>query len=194
MPFFERYEVYQFSTEVFVYDENEKEYYGRSALAAMSNSTALLYAYDKITAGIGASEAEISVYNGTNAITQAEIKTVLDAYRRDHTEHFWMGNSYSISYTTATVISLRPTYIMSGAELETAKETFDDAVDEMLSGITSVMSEYEREKLLHDRLAAKITYVETSNAHNAYGAIVEGKAVCEGYAEAYQYLLQCAGL
>lgn len=160
----------------------------------MSNSTALLYAYDKITAGIGASEAEISVYNGTNAITQAEIKTVLDAYRRDHTEHFWMGNSYSISYTTATVISLRPTYIMSGAELETAKETFDDAVDEMLSGITSVMSEYEREKLLHDRLAAKITYVETSNAHNAYGAIVEGKAVCEGYAEAYQYLLQCAGL
>lgn len=178
----------------FSLEENAIEYYGRSALAAMSNSTALLYAYDKITAGIGASEAEISVYNGTNAITQAEIKTVLDAYRRDHTEHFWMGNSYSISYTTATVISLRPTYIMSGAELETAKETFDDAVDEMLSGITSVMSEYEREKLLHDRLAAKITYVETSNAHNAYGAIVEEKAVCEGYAEAYQYLLQCAGL
>lgn len=182
------------NVSTFSLEENAIEYYGRSALEAMSNSTALLYAYDKITAGIGASEAEISVYNGTNAITEAEIKTVLDAYRRDHTEHFWIGNSYFISQTTATVISLLPTYIMSGTELETAKKTFDDAVDEMLSGITSVMSEYEIEKLLHDRLAAKITYVETSNAHNAYGAIVEGKAVCEGYAEAYQYLLQRAGL
>lgn len=43
-------------------------------------------------------------------------------------------------------------------------------------------------------MAASISYEETDNAHNAYGALVEGKAVCEGYAEAYQFLLQCAGL
>ena len=65
----------------------------------------------------------------------------------------------------------------------------------MLSGITSSMSEYAREKLLHDRLAARVTYDGTgANAHNAYGALVEGKAVCEGYAEAFQYLLQKAGI
>lgn len=172
------------------------DYYGRAALDEMENDTALLYAYDQITAGVAACETKISVYNGKNAITTEEFKTVFDAYLRDHPEHFWIGNDY-IRYTDPTyskVISLEPTYIMSGAELEAAKEKFNSAVGELLSGITSSMSEYDREKLLHDRLAAKISYAETDNAHNAYGAIVEGEAVCEGYAEAYQYLLQLAGL
>lgn len=182
------------SVSTFALTENAIEYYGRSALAAMTNSTALLYAYDAIVTGIGASETEISVYNGTNAITVDEMKMVYNAYLCDHTEHFWLGSSYSIGYNSKTALSLKPSYVMSGTELETAKEAFNDAVSELLSGITPAMSEYEREKLLHDRLAAKINYVETSNAHNAYGAIVEGEAVCEGYAEAYQYLLQRAGL
>lgn len=170
------------------------EYYGRSALSAMENSKALLYAYDQLVSGIGASESEISVYNGTDVITKDEVATALDAYMRDHTEHFWIGNSYGISYNSKTILSMSPSYLMSGTELEKAKEAFDAAVSEMLSGITPAMSEYEREKLLHDRLAAKVTYTGADNAHNAYGALVEGKAVCEGYAEAYQYLLQCAGL
>lgn len=172
------------------------EYYGRAALAEMANSTALLYAYDQITAGVAASETEISVYNGTNAITEEGFKVAFNAYLRDHPEHFWLGNTYSyyFNYTVNTVSSLLPKYIMSGTELEAAKAAFDSTVGELLTGISSSMSEYNREKLLHDRLAAKISYVETSNAHNAYGAIVEGEAVCEGYAEAYQYLLQLAGL
>ena len=178
----------------FVLARSAVEYYGRSALADMSNSTALLYAYDMIVDGVGTSKDRISVYNGTNAITQDEIKTVLDAYRRDHTEHFWLGNGYSVNYTEATVTEIVPTYIMSGIALETAKTKFNESVAELLSGITSSMSEYEREKTLHDRLAAKASYESADNAHNAYGAIVEGKAVCEGYAEAYQYLLQLAGL
>lgn len=172
------------------------EYYGRAALAEMPNSTALLYAYDQITAGVAACETEISVYNGTNAITKDEFKVAFVSYLRDHPEHFWLGNTYSyyFNHTDGTVRSLLPIYIMSGTELEAAKAAFDSAVGELLTGISSSMSEYDREKLLHDRLAAKISYIETGNAHNAYGAIVEGEAVCEGYAEAYQYLLQLAGL
>ncbi len=172
------------------------EYYGRAALAEMPNSTALLYAYDQITAGVAACETEISVFNGTNAITKEEFKVAFVSYLRDHPEHFWLGNTYSyyFNHTDGTVRSLLPIYIMSGTELEAAKAAFDSAVGELLTGISSSMSEYDREKLLHDRLAAKISYVETGNAHNAYGAIVEGEAVCEGYAEAYQYLLQLAGL
>ena len=171
------------------------EYYGRNALSGLANKDALLYAYDRIVSGVENSAATIGIYNGANAITQEELKAVFDAYRRDHTEHFWLGNSYSISYNTATVLSLTPSYTLSGTALQTAKTAFDAAVSEMLSGITSSMSEYAREKLLHDRLAARVTYDGTgANAHNAYGALMEGKAVCEGYAEAFQYLLQKAGI
>ena len=189
-----RFTVESFSP--FVLARNAIEYYGRSALKNLPNSTALLYAYDQITAGVGKSEAEISVYNGTDVITENELMTVLDAYRFDHTEHFWFGNNYSCSWnsTVGTVDSLKPSYTMSGTELEDAKARFNTAAAELLNGITSSMSEYDREKELHDRLAARVSYVDSGNAHNAYGALAEGKAVCEGYAKAYQYLLQRAGL
>ena len=37
-------------------------------------------------------------------------------------------------------------------------------------------------------------YIESANAHNAYGAFVDGVAVCEGYAEAFQVLLHRVGI
>ncbi len=173
------------------------EYYGREALLSLANKEALLFAYDQIVRGVESSAESISVFNGVNPITKEELETVFDAYRRDHTEHFWLGNGYTISYdsTTAVAHSIAPTYTLSGAALESAKTAFNVAVAEMLSGITSTMSEYEREKLLHDRLAEKATYDDTAaNAHNAYGALVENRAVCDGYANALQYLLQKAGI
>ncbi|MGN0494216.1 MAG: transglutaminase domain-containing protein [Acutalibacteraceae bacterium] len=182
------------SCSPFVLVSNVIEYYGRAALSKLSNADALLYAYDKISEDVEASAAEISVYNGTDTITQPELETVLDAYRRDRTEHFWLGNACEIISADGTVTSVKPEYIMSGDELETAKAAFNAAAEALLAGITSDMSEYEREKLLHDRLAAAVSYEETANAHNAYGALVGGKAVCEGYAKAYHYLLQLAGL
>ena len=181
----------------FLLVERSTEYYGRSALASLPNKEALLYAYDQIVSGVENGAESIGIYDGTNTITQDEIKTVFDAYRRDHTEQFWLGNAYSVTYdpSTSSAVSLVPTYILSGTALATAKAAFRAAVSEMLDGITSSMSEFEREKLLHDRLAVKVTYDGTAaNAHNSYGAIVEGKAVCEGYAEAFQYLLRKAGI
>ena len=170
------------------------DYYCRGALAKLSNATALLYAYDQIVAGVEESLESISVYNGTDPITVEEVRTVVDAYRRDHTEHFWFGNQYNMSYNSTTVLKMLPTYIMEGEALEQARQRFEAALDSMLEGITGETSEFERELMLHDRLAGVVTYVDSDNAHNAYGALVEGKAVCEGYAEALQCLLHRAGI
>ena len=169
-------------------------YYGRDALSALTNSTALLYAYDQLAAGVETSADSITVYNGTNAITQAELKMVMDVYKRDYAHHFWLGDSYQIYSSATSVVRIKPTYTMTGTDLETAKTIFEQKVTNILSGITNSMSEYEKELYLHDKLAGMITYVESTHAHNAYGALVEGKAVCEGYAEALQYLLQRVGI
>ena len=170
------------------------EYYGREALSKLPNSTALLYAYDRIAEGVEASSASITVYDGVNSITTEEVKLVFSTYVRDYAHHFWLGNGYQISRTSTTAVSVIPTYIMSGSQLEAAKAEFESAVAEMLSGITPSMSDYEKELYLHDRLAAKVTYVSDTNAHNSYGALVDGRAVCEGYAEALQYLLHRVGI
>ena len=61
-----------------------------------------------------------------------------------------------------------------------------------------VMTEYQKELILHDYLVEHCTYSfgsETNdNEYRAYGALVEQKAVCNGYAEAMALLLSCAGV
>ena len=57
----------------------------------------------------------------------------------------------------------------------------------MLEGIDGGMPEAERERLLHDRLVQAVSYdtgLDKPNIYNAYGAIVDRVAVCEGYARA----------
>lgn len=170
------------------------EYYCRNALKELENSKALLFAYDKIVEGVENCTSKINVYDGENPISIEEIDVVMDAYRRDHAEHFWMNSGYSVLYNTVTVNSIEATYLFSGSALERAKAEMEQAIEQILSGITEEMSEFEKELYLHDTLADRITYVESENAHNAYGALVEGKVVCEGYAEALQVLLHRVGI
>jgi len=181
--------------------EPEAPYYGREALAQLANKDALLYAYDQIVAGVEVSAAKIQIYpEGTESqVSIAELQMVMDAYTRDHTEHFWLGSKYSISYSKSSgnAKSIKPTYTFIGDELTAAKAEFNSKVDELLNGVSSDQSEYDRQLLLHDRLAAIVTYDDTlsqPHVHDAYGAIVNGLAVCQGYAEAFQYLLRRVGI
>ena len=169
-------------------------YYCREALKTLDNSAALLFAYDNLVAGIDACAEEITVSNNQYQISPAEFLMVLEATRRDHTEQFWMGSSYTPNEDGLVCWSVKPTYSMEGAELQDAKAAFEQAIALFLVRLTPDMSEYEKEKALHDMLAVHITYTSGENSHNAYGALVEGKAVCEGYAEALQCLLQRVGI
>lgn len=169
-------------------------YFCREALSALPNSEALLYAYDAIVSGVEGSLAEISVTDGKTSLTVDELKVAFDAYTRDHTEHFWLGKEYSVTINSATkkVIALKPSYTLSGDELKEARVAFDGALSEMVSLVGDSMTDYEKELILHDVLASRVEYVDGEHAHDAYGALVLGKAVCEGYAEALQCLLHKA--
>ena len=168
--------------------------YGRTALSKLDNAAALLYAYDRIVAGVDLAAEEIDIYDGQHTISMAELNVVLEAYRNDYAEHFWLGNAWSISYNSDTCLALLPQYLMQGSTLKAAKAAFEEALEEMLSCVNDSMSEFEIAVALHDAVAAHVTYAEGENAHNAYGALINGICVCEGYAELYQVLLQKCGI
>jgi hypothetical protein len=87
-------------------------------------------------------------------------------------------------------------------------------VPEYLEGITQDMSDYDIALQLYMNMAKRIDYDslelarqkarnrarggsfgdETDDLRNIYGALVERKTVCHGYALAYQYLLHKVGL
>lgn len=171
------------------------DFYGKGLLAQKSNAKALLAAYDRIVAGIEKAVTEIDLSDLAQPITVEELKEIWSCYSNDYPQHFWVENGYEYSYTSTSVVQcLAPTYTIDPSQLKTAKAKWDTAVTEILKDISGLASDYDREKAIHDRLAAKVTYEESENAHTAYGALVEGKAVCEGYAKAFQYLCYQAGL
>lgn len=174
----------------------ESEYYGRQQLAEMDNGDALVKAYDKLAAGVENAETTINVYDASYPITTDEIKLVFEVYINDYPQHFWRKNAYSYSYySTGYVVSLTPKYSFTGTELETARAEYDAALNSILSKVNGDMSEFERELIIHDAIAEETEFISGATyAHEAYGALVDKKAVCEGYARAFQDVLYKAGI
>ncbi len=60
------------------------------------------------------------------------------------------------------------------------------------------MSDYDKELAIHDYIVKHTSYgyVDSSKeyAYRAYGVLVQGKAVCNGYAEAMAMMLTCSGV
>lgn len=60
---------------------------------------------------------------------------------------------------------------------------------------TAVGDDFARELILHDLLCQQTAYdAGAVNQHNAYGALVEGRAVCDGYTRAMTLLLRLSGM
>ncbi|MGN0387107.1 MAG: InlB B-repeat-containing protein [Lachnospiraceae bacterium] len=73
---------------------------------------------------------------------------------------------------------------------------FNRAVTRAMEKISdSSLTDMQKAIILHDYLAIQVEYDNTtSNCYSAFGALAEGKAVCQGYALAYKYLLNKAGI
>ena len=185
------------------------EYYGRTVLSGFDNSNALLFVYDKIASSMddinniiedGTDyKIEIDISEDGYAVTPAELKTVIDVYTRDYTGHFWFNKRYGYSgylnsENTEIITKIYMYCYADREETALAKQKYDSAADKLIAGITSEMPEFERELILHDRLADHIAYEDGDRVHDAYGALINGKAVCEGYTKAFQYLLQKVGI
>ena len=129
-------------------------------------------------------------------VSASDVKTAFEAVIGDHPELFWMETGYSSKYlTNGQCVEIDLKYNSTANDLESAKQRFDAAAQNLISGAASLDSDYEKEKYVHDALAAAVTYDLTADMNqSAYSALVNGKSVCAGYARAYQYLLQQLGI
>jgi len=92
-------------------------------------------------------------------------------------------------------LTVKMTYYVSKQAEELAKEKGRKIVEQIIS---KDMTDIEKEQVIHDYLIAHIQYdhhkqIEDS-AYTMYGALIKGVAVCNGYAESFDYLGKLAGL
>lgn len=123
---------------------------------------------------------------------------------------FYMPESfhvYSLAcgyYDNGDIVSLIVGYQYSVTEYAEMLYKMEQNADKLLEGIVdnNRLSDVEKALLLHDRLALWCEYdpyyLETQTitwqAAIAYGALVARQAVCQGYAQAYAYLLEKVGI
>lgn len=129
-------------------------------------------------------------------VTAGDVKTAFEAVIGDHPELFWLETGYSSKYTgNGQCVEIDLKYNRTVNDLDNAKTQFNAAAQNILSGAGALNSDYEKEKYVHDALAAAVTYDLTAEMNqSAYSALVNGRSVCAGYARAYQYLLQQLGI
>ena len=168
--------------------------YGKTILQQMNNSQSLLAVYNSLVDGCKDAKQIIYLQNLQNKINGTELECVYRVFADDYPEYFWVQGGYEYTIENDTVISITPKYTFKGERLKTAKSTFENKVNQLIEGLNG-KSDYEKSLILHDRLADTAEYTTICNNHqNAYGALVEGKAVCAGYSKAYQYLLNRVGI
>ncbi|HHW45451.1 MAG TPA: hypothetical protein GXX17_00895 [Clostridiales bacterium] len=141
-----------------------------------------------------------------------ELVLIYNAVKNDFPEIFWIPDQFAYDTDASGNIRIAFKYTFSDGKridyLYTAKERENmaaqirNALADALRYINDGMSAYNKELALHEWLVFRVTYdretaedtQKNPNAFNIYGALVEGRAVCEGYSRAMQLLLRMVGI
>ena len=129
-------------------------------------------------------------------IFSTNVGRVVEAVFNDHPILFWIETSYGCKYgADGKVVEISLQYNETAKKAEQSKQKFNEKAEEILSVARTLSSDYEKEKYVHDKLAAKETYnAGASMSQSAYSALVNGETVCAGYTRAFQYLMQQLGI
>lgn len=135
-------------------------------------------------------DADLTAYNVTvDALT--ELYT--DLFHRGALP-WYAGAEYQYTYNEETDVvgTFRPdTDIMESADLALYEQTVAQILDVC---VQPGMADWQIALALHDYLIASATYDESLLKTSSYHLLVDGTAVCSGYASAYQDLLLRAGI
>lgn len=133
-------------------------------------------------------------------VDDAVLKRVFRAFQYDNPRIFWLSNVIEILKTRdSTTLKLKS--VVSLEECLELTKRLNLETNKIIKSIPKNLSEYEREILLHDLLIERCRYEKGSGDDGAtwrrftiVGAILDGEAVCEGFAKAMQDLFNSVGI
>ena len=145
-------------------------------------------------------EISVSDYN-LSFSSEDEIESAVDnaicAVLYDHPEIFWYKTQCSYTYLSGynlECLNVFPIYTQKEANI--MKTKVETAAENFVAD-TESMNQYEISKYIYTYIIQNTEYGYGTNEENAYtlaGVFADGKAVCEGYAKAYIYLMNKCGL
>jgi|GEM_PF-1578440 len=165
--------------------------------------------YESLKAYKGGIASGITItipYTGTESEIESSLINLYLNVLFEHPELFYVRTEYQIEIEGKGA-TIRPSIIedfRDNESLTIAKNKLWAALDSAAEKcIFSDMSDLEKLLALHDWLVERCQYnkvghltgaADKINAYTAYGALVDGDAVCQGYSMALNLLLQKAGV
>ena len=131
----------------------------------------------------------------------SQIKKVLYAIQNDIPNIFWISNMFSCEFgygirnTKNNTIKLNS--VFSKSQKDSLATELENKVSQIASKVSSDTSDYEKELFFHDYIVDNCKYKNISGnpeIYTAYGCLIDGAAVCEGYSKAMQLLLNRVGV
>ncbi len=195
--------------QIFILDPPEQKTPGYEAL---SDEQKKIY-----TAALRALESGETkfVYTGVDYRKHLDIYGyALHTMLYDHPEFFWLNGEaaanaeYPIGSEIGNVtIELSVYDHWKTSDLASARAEFDKATDKIVSEAEKKTDIFEKVLYVHDIIIKSVTYdhesLESETAadaktdafsNTAYGALVEGRALCGGYARAFSHIMHLLGI
>ena len=126
------------------------------------------------------------------------LQKVYDCVMADYGGLFWIDGYQFNTYTSMDQvigIEFMPRYTMTKEQADEYQAQIDAVVEEWMAGIGPNDSDFAKSKYVFETLVNQVEYNKNSeNNQNILSVFLGKSTVCQGYADATQYLLQQLGI
>lgn len=165
--------------------KDKKLYYGQKLDERLQ--VALYTIYD----GISQNKESIEIQG---RVTPEELERLMYIIQFDCPELFNVETTYNYSQKKSSVSTLKPVYCLTSTEYRKMLREVREKSEKLTEKIKD-MGNFEKEVYIHDHILKNTEYdLESKNMGNIYGCLIEGRANCKGYSNAFQYLLRLTGI
>lgn len=164
---------------------------------------------ETIYQGLKAMRSQINIYS--YRINYQDIGYLLAKVINDNPDLFYVTSSYSYnmySNDAEVIANVIPNYSLQQGEVEEATAVFDAGVAEAMDRLDDSMTDLQKALVIHDYICDLATYpvlkemneqgqyisTDKDIYHSAYGFFYDHNVVCAGYALAYSYIMNMAGI
>ena len=118
-------------------------------------------------------------------------KNAIHAVIMDHPELYWLDNqqlgsiNYSYNAQGKNLVISASAVVPQNVRQSNAEQSIN-SVNLKLKSIEATGTDIEKVKKIHDWLCDNVKYIDGNHSHDLYGSLFNGKAVCQGYAEAFK--------